>query len=287
MAVCSLVVWACSGMLSPAWVHNGVKCGELEAANRGLAYGDGLFETVLLKRGEPLWLLEHVDRLESGLKVIGIQLDRGLISSEIESELSRHQGQSAILKIIVYRKNTGRGYCPDTHVGERLLMVSAGPSENSNWHGGVKLAICQTPLATQTRLAGVKHLNRLEQVLAASELKQRRVDEGLMFTRDGKLIEATKSNVFLVNNNRLFTPVLDEAGVAGIMRDKILRYAATSGLAVVQTRLGVSDLREADEVFVCNSVFGIWPVTAIECYQKNIGPVSRQLQKEFEELFLD
>lgn len=267
------------------YLLNGRPGASLAPDNRGLAYGDGLFETLLVRAGRPVWLDAHLERLEQGCKLLKIQFDRRLISSEITQLIAALPAASAVLKVVLFRRADGRGYAPATSAAERLLMLSEGAASSAAWRQGAELIVCQQRLASPSVHPGVKHLNRLEQVRGAAELVQRGVVEGLMFDWRGALIEATRSNVFIVRDGILKTPGLEEAGVAGIMRAKVLQWARQNNQPCKVCRLGYSDLASADEIFVCNSVFGIWPVTKLECLSKSIGPVTRQLQQQFEELF--
>ncbi len=253
--------------------------------NRGMAYGDGLFETLPVFRGTPLWLEEHLARLQRDALRLSMDVDEAALRAEVMA-LLRDAPQYALLKIVLTRGAAGRGYAPSTRSCDRLLQLfpMAGP-EQGLWRDGVRLMLCQQRLARQPALAGIKHLNRLEQVLAAGELRDRGVAEGLMLDESGLVIEGTRSNVFLVKNARLVTPALKECGVAGIMRAKILEAAGELGLPIHIGAVQLADLQQADEAFVCNSVFGIWPVTALGCVHKPIGEVSRQLQRYFDANF--
>lgn len=274
-------------MTSPAgrYLLNGSPVAHLEVDNRGLAYGDGAFETLLLQQGQPLWLDAHLDRLQHACKLLKIQFDRSLISSEVLAFSGAFPAAVAVLKIVIFRQAQGRGYGPHSAIPERLLTLSPSAPQPDAWQGGVEVVICRQRLASPALLPGVKHLNRLEQVMAAAELLERAAPEGLMFDTGSALVEGTRSNVFLVRGGQLHTPALDRAGVAGIMRNRILAAAERLGICARVGRLSYSDLGHADEVLVCNSVFGIWPVTKIECLVKPVGPITRQLQQEFEECF--
>ena len=153
------------------------------------------------------------------------------------------------------------------------------------WRDGAKLMLCQTRLGENPALAGVKHGNRLEQVFAAAEVARSACDEGLMMDVSGCLVEGTRSNLFVISDGKLMTPSLLRSGVAGIMRNKIMAWAEANGVPCRERRFGPGILAKADELFVCNSVFGIWPVKAVGCVSRPIGPWSRTLQQEFESQF--
>lgn len=266
---------------------NGQLACSVDLDNRGLAYGDGLFETVLVRAGEPLWLAEHLQRLASGARRLQIPCDIDLLAFECSRLLLGVGPENVILKIVVTRGAVARGYSPLAAKSVRIVSLSPAGTSNSAtyWQQGVAIGVCQTRLARQTALAGIKHLNRLEQVLAAGEMQRRGFIEGLVLDDAGRIIEATRSNVFIVTAGCLHTPALNDCGVNGIMRQQILNVAARLGLKTKVAPLEMSALRSADEVFICNSVIGIWPVTKIECMHKGIGPVSGQLQREFESHF--
>jgi 4-amino-4-deoxychorismate lyase len=124
----------------------------------------------------------------------------------------------------------------------------------------------------------MKHLNRLEQVLARSEVPVEEATELLVFSSSGNLVSGTMSNLFLVRQGRLFTPKLDRCGVAGVMRRVILREAAATGLAVEESVLGEADLASADEIFITNARIGIWPIRTLDGREVGVGPVTRKLQ---------
>jgi 4-amino-4-deoxychorismate lyase len=254
--------------------------------NRGLSYGDGLFETVLICGGKPLWLDEHLQRLVEGAHRLAIPCNLALVTRDCSRLLADLGAADAILKITLTRGTVTRGYSPLPSASHRIISVSPVlPNPKARWQQGVAIGLCQTKLARQPLLAGLKHLNRLEQVLAAGEMQRRGFAEGLVQDEAGKIIEATRSNVFIVTAGKVVTPSLNECGVDGIMRQQIILAAERLGLEIKVAVVEMSALRSADEVFICNSVFGIWPVTKIECLHKTIGPVCRKLQWEFESHF--
>lgn len=263
---------------------NGQFCDLVSASNRGLAYGDGVFETILVRACQPLWLEDHLARLASGAKRLNILCDTSQIRRDCSLLLACLNTGAAVLKVVLTRGAVARGYTPYAAESDRILSVSAYTQSCQSWDDGIALGICQTQLSAQKRLAGIKHLNRLEQVLAAEELHRRGYNEGLMM-QDGLIVEGSRSNVFLVLDGKLFTPSLSRCGVDGVMRQRVLARAEQLGISVNIIEFGVSLLQRAEEVFVCNSVFGIWPVNKVECMHKQIGPVSRLLQREFHSYF--
>ncbi|WP_269620862.1 aminodeoxychorismate lyase [Zhongshania sp. BJYM1] len=265
-------------------LYNGRFSQQVGAESRGLAYGDGIFETVLVRGSRPLWLEEHLQRLASGAKQLGIPCDLVEIRRDCTILIASLDTPMAVLKIVLCRGHVSRGYTPHLSTPDRVLSISPYSQNCSAWNNGIALAVCQTQLSSQTRLAGIKHLNRLEQVLAAEELLKRGYQEGLMM-HGGRIIEASRSNVFFAVDGELVTPSLGLCGVSGIMRQQVLKHAANLAIPTRVCDLGISLLQQAEEVFVCNSVFGLWPVTKVECVHKEIGPISRLLQREFDSFF--
>jgi len=158
----------------------------------------------------------------------------------------------------------------------RIVSAHEYPSNVAEMaNNGVRARICDLRLASQPALGGIKHLNRLEQVLASAEAFAEGVTTGILLDREENIICAISANIFLVLEDRLLTPRLDRCGVRGVVRTRIL---AGFGARVEQRRLAIDMLSEADEVFICNSVHGIVPVCAIEQQEYPVGSVTRELQ---------
>lgn len=254
--------------------------------DRGLHYGDGLFETIAIIKGQsPLWDY-HVQRLSVGCQRLDIHCPEASLLLQEALQLCADE-EKAVLKIMLTRGEGGRGYrYPETLKATRILICYPWPDyAESNWHTGVDVTVCQTPLARQPRLAGIKHLNRLEQVLARNEWQADEYIEGLMLDTDGGLIEGTFSNLFLVRAGQLFTASLDHAGVAGVMREYIMKRAKSLAIDVNICQLRLEDALDADEVFICNSLIGIWPVKRLDSVEKFIGPITKQLQQQVQPIF--
>jgi 4-amino-4-deoxychorismate lyase len=181
-----------------------------------------------------------------------------------------------VLKIIITRGSGGRGYDPASVVTPtRLLLLHPWPEYPREYcESGVEVRLCETRLAGNPRLAGIKHLNRLEQVLARGEWRDPSIAEGLMLDAHDHVIEGTMSNLFLLRNGQLLTPDVSQSGVAGIIRGRILEAASDLGLKALVGEVECEDLYRADEVFLCNSVIGIWPVRALNNRRWNTMPVT-------------
>ena len=236
--------------------------------DRGLAYGDGLFETIsVIRREMPLWRY-HSERLLAGCKELKIpwnHADSVNLKEECLELLERNGRVHGIIKIIVTRGEGGRGYSPRSTSGPNRVVSCFDSAAASPGHqdDGVAVKICSTSLGHNRRLAGIKHLNRLEQVLATEEWHGSDYDEGLMRDCRGDVIEGTRSNLFLVRGGQLLTPSLEDCGVKGVMRRYILDQSAHMGIESSVRRVSLDCLEQSDEVFVCNGVHGIWPVVKL------------------------
>lgn len=229
----------------------------LPVDDRGLAYGDGLFETVLIRDGEPCLWDRHMARLARGCRRLGIPVPS-------RESLDRLPGQAGpglvVLKLIVTRGSGGRGYVPPAVTEPRLRwqFLPFAPIER-HWRDGVRVRHCSLRLSEQPLLAGLKHLNRLENVLARREWSEPDVVEGLLSDRAGRLIEATAMNVFWCRQGRWETPALTACGVAGTLRDALLEY-----MSIAEVSADATSLADVEALCLGNSVQGVWPVVRLD-----------------------
>jgi len=260
---------------------NGKQEDSIPVTDRGLQYGDGLFETIEVKDGYcPHWQ-HHIQRLARGCALLGIVMpDIDLLLNEAILVCSNQA--HAVLKIIITRGSGGRGYkIPEHSDATRILSIHPWPEyPDMNSREGVRLHLCHTILSTQPALAGIKHLNRLDQVMARREWDDPTIAEGLMSDAAGLVIEGTMSNLFAVRDGELFTPVISTCGVAGTMRERVIEAAAKVSITVTETTLRIDDLYTMDEMFICNSIIGIWPVRGLMSVSyASPGTITRQLQE--------
>ncbi|VAW90789.1 Aminodeoxychorismate lyase [hydrothermal vent metagenome] len=232
--------------------------------DRGLHYGDGLFETIAIKSGKAELLTEHINRLkESCDKLKFINIDFLKITKEIE--IKSKNITKGVLKLIVTRGIGGRGYTiPDTMEANYLILQYPWPEYSStNWINGVSVKKCKLVLSQQPCLAGMKHLNRLENIIAKMELINSDHIEGILCDTNQNVIEATSSNIFIVKDKRVFTPNLNLCGVSGVMRDLVIKRAVEIQLKINIKLVPYNILLNADEIFLTNSIIGIWPVSKL------------------------
>lgn len=259
--------------------------GQVALTDRGLAYGDGLFETLRLAPGAAPLAERHAARMAAGAARLGIPFDADRFWQAVDSLLA--PAEEGVGKIILTRGSGGRGYAPPanpqpTWLLQRFPLQRRDPA----WYTeGMELGVCVQRLSSNPALAGIKHLNRLEQVLAAGEVATHGWDDGVLLDVDGQPLELTSMNLFARFGSRLWTPDLSRAGVAGVARQWCLEQAAALGLETDHRPLRLSVLRDADEVFACNSVAGCLPVRKLAAWQWRAGETCRVLQTTFDKLF--
>jgi len=258
---------------------SGEETRRVDVGDRGLHYGDGLFETFAVRDGVPELWRAHLRRLAHGCARLGIPApDEGLLAREAGQVCS--SVKRGVLKIIVTRGSGGRGYRPPEQIQPTRVVALYPWPEYPDAYGseGVAVRACTTPLGRNPALAGLKHLNRLEQVLARGEWAEAEWDEGLMLDSDGHVVEGTMSNVFMVRAGGLVTPDLSQCGVAGVMRELIMDIAHGLGIGCNTERISLDELKKAEELFLCNSLTRIWPVRDVEGTRYGRGPVTQRIR---------
>lgn len=242
---------------------NGLPSDQMDARDRGVAYGDGVFRTLRLEAGEPVWWADHYAKLADDCASLDLACpDEVLLRSEVARVAA---GGAGVVKIIVTRGASARGYAPPGHpVITRIVLGAPLPA-----HAGADAPVdvcarwCDLRLARQPRLAGIKHLNRLEQVLARAEWDDPAIFEGLLCDDSGAVISGVMSNLVLAKGGTLRTPDLSASGVAGVARARLLRAAAATGLTLQVCRLTPDAILDADELMLCNSLIGVRRIAAL------------------------
>ena len=258
---------------------NGIPSDHLPLSDRGLHYGDGLFETLAVVGGKPQFWDRHMARLARGVSALGLP---GMDQSQlrVEADTLCAGCERGVLKIILTRGSGGRGYRPpEVCEPRRILSLHPWPEIPASWYDeGLQLRVCDMRLSRNRRLAGLKHLNRLEQVLARQEWSDPLIGEGLMLDEHDRVISGTQSNLFLVGSGGLRTPDLTWSGIAGIMRGLVLEQARTLGLPVQTTQLTLDDLAKADALFMTNSLWGLCPVARLNDKRYDLSAIPSQLR---------
>ncbi|MGR5170606.1 aminodeoxychorismate lyase [Vibrio owensii] len=264
------------------WV-NGLPQTHISLGDRSFQYGDGCFTTIKTKKGELEHWQAHVERMDACLKTLHIpfpdwsQVFDWVMKAVLNDEL-------AGIKIHISRGTGGRGYSPSGIEGPVVTISNfAFPSHYSSWQeNGVPLGVCRTRLGIQPLLAGHKHNNRIEQVLAKAEIEGAEFTDAVTLNVQNHVIETTMANLFWVKDKKVYTPDLSLSGVAGVMRRKVLEFLQTNGYPVQVATFELSDLLNADEVLMCNSLLGVAPVSGISTPDNKIdfpiGKLTRRLQ---------
>ena len=263
---------------------NGIKAGYIDINDRGLHYGDGLFETLLLADGKIQFFDEHMTRLQRGADKLGIRFPGvSTYLDDITTLATQSSASQQVIKLLLTRGSSERGYAiPDRVMPKRFTLLN-DYSLPAAFNSAIQARICKQTVSINRSLAGLKHLNRLENVLARAELDKTE-NEGLMLDDDGFVIEGSMSNLFIVKQGALSTPDLSRSGVDGIIREKILTLAKTENIKTSITRITAEDLFVADEVFICNSLIGLVPLNRIDTTEYKTGKLCSLLQPLLQQL---
>lgn len=265
------------------WV-NGEACTSLDVMDRGLSYGDGLFETMRVSGGRvPLWSY-HERRLVRSCDRLELPVDLALI----QEELRRHtEGiDSAVIRLTVTRGSSERGYMPPENPHPTIIVLRTQAPSTSDTASGIRAAVLQSRIGISPMLGGLKHLNRLEQVMLRKELSHLSdCHEALVLDSRDHVVEGVFSNVFLVKNYVMHTPEIQDAGVAGVMRAFLMDRAREVRIPSRVRTLTVADFIDADEIFFCNSVMGIMPVSEFLGREYRMGAVTLKLREEVTKVF--
>lgn len=268
----------------------------VNATDRGLNYGDGVFETLRVRAGKIRFWQAHMDRLEGGCKTLGFERpEQALLFREVQTVIAGRP--DGVVKIVITRgvpdSRASRGYAPPPDIPVTRVVSSyvlppgvetdiegvSKPDDRSHSPAGLHLRLCTLRLANQPLLAGIKHLNRLEQVMARAEWNDPAISEGILLDEQDNVVCGTASNLFVISAGQMLTPRLDRCGVRGVLRGEIIR-AFTARCE--QRRISLDMLEEADEVFLCNSVRGVMPVSRIDDWTYTIGTVTAEVREWLE-----
>jgi len=285
--------------MAPVTLVNGNQDQRLEVQDRGLSYGDGVFETIALRQGQVQLWSAHGQRLIKGLQSLGMvtntkaatQLVSHLIA-DIQAAYSLCAHADGVIKITVTRGLGERGYlAPQEPLCTRIVSLSPWPQGRAALSAtGVNARVCRHAWSTNPALAGLKHLNRLDQVLARNEWHDESVHEGIMLDQNGGVISGVMSNLFVEIQGRLLVPKLDQCGIAGVMAAQVRQLAVDLGIEVQQQAVCIADLARADAVFLTNSLNGIWPLVCLQRLDSSqllrwpVSPITSKLQQALAKL---
>jgi 4-amino-4-deoxychorismate lyase len=233
-----------------------------------------------MQAGRPVCWERQYAKLQRDCGALKIACPSALVLSSELQQLGKTQPEG-VAKIIISRGVSARGYAPSAQTETtRILSINppmAYPADFSK--SGVRMHACKVRLGHQVLLAGIKHLNRLENVLAASEWQDQDVPEGLLCDISGNVISGTRSNLFMLRGDILYTPNLSRCGVAGVQRDRVLDWSKQHGVSCKVVDFHMEELMQADELFLVNSIFGLWPVREIADYRRTQHPMAWKIQE--------
>ena len=244
-----------------------------------------MFRTLRAVQGKALHWPLHYLKLAQDCAIISLVCPaEALLRAELEQVLAKNP--EGVIKLIVTRGESARGYLPNKDaVATRIWDCFAMPNYPAEWATqGIKAQLCSLRLSLQPRLAAAKHLNRLENVLAAAELECSGAAEGLMLDSLGHLIEGTRSNLFLVSQGQLLTPDLQQCGVSGIQRGRVMAFASQQGIALKVGEIGLEQALQADELFLVSSIMGVWPIREFEQHRWQHFPYAAKIRHGLERM---
>jgi len=263
---------------------NGIAAEYVPVTDRGLHYGDGIFETIACEDTRAVFMDQHLQRMEESAGILNMAFPgRQWLEDDIGCLLTSNHGK-CVIKLILTRGSGKRGYrYEDNQPGTRVSMRSAWPEHVDRWQRhGISAGFCETPVSLNPLLSGIKSLNRLENVMASSELGKS-VDEGLMSDLDGNVIEGAMSNLFAVIEGSLVTPDLSRGGINGIIREQVIDIARNNHIKLDIRNIGKEELLVSNEIFICNSVIGICTVKQLEQQQYTQATITTTIKTELEQ----
>ena len=270
--------------MTPIVLINGAKQSKISIFNRNIQFGDGLFETCVIENKKILFWVNHFARLNKGCEQLKIsRVDESVWLSDVKKALSLCSYDRCVVKLILSRGESLRGYgFKDDIKPVRAVIVSE--LQKVTFNKSFCLEYCQSGYDSNPKLAGIKHCNRLEQVLARAGLKS---DEGIMLDENHNVISVTQGNIYAIHGNTLITPKLDKCGVEGTRRDVILDLAKLLGIKVKVDTLSVKELGQANEVFISNSIIGIQSISKIDDISFSENLITKKIKDAFTEKMED
>lgn len=261
---------------------NGIAEDHIAATDRGLHYGDGVFRTMRLRGGRILHWPLHLEKLRSDCAALGIACCNGEVILRDINAIARTTPE-CVVKVMITRGNGLRGYAPPAQGAPTRIVIATSLPVVSHTNAGIVLHLCKLRLGYQPALAGVKHLNRLENVIARGEWDDVAISEGLLCDQEGNAICGTMTNLFIVEGGALVTPDLSRCGVAGVTRLRVMQLARKSSLRCTMENIPLERVNDADEIFLVNSVVGLWPVVRLEQRQWQPDAVTAKVRSWLED----
>jgi len=264
--------------MRPIVLIDGEEQEKVSVFNRNMQYGDGLFETCITSNNQILFWMYHFSRLTAGCEKLNIKkIDEDVWLRDIKKAFSLSSEKSCVVKLILSRGNSLRGYGYKDDI-EPVRVVIISEMQQSLMNNEFALEYSKSGYHSNPQLAGIKHCNRLEQVLARSYLSS---NEAIMLDEKENVISVTQGNIYFIFGNKLLTPKLDRCGVVGSRRSLILELASSLKIDTLVSNISINQVQQADEVFISNSVIGIQPIQSIESYKLGKNPLTKKIRKAF------
>jgi branched-subunit amino acid aminotransferase/4-amino-4-deoxychorismate lyase len=259
----------------------------LLALERAIFYGDGLFETLRVCGGQPLFLGEHIRRLVEGAAVLGFAaaLEPEALACAVQETVAANEATEGSVRLTVIR-GRGPGLYPEASAPPLVLVTfrPGVPYAPELYVRGFKAIFVSFPRNERSPLVYIKSLNFLENILGKKEAAAKGADEGLFLNTAGYLCEGTVSNIFLVREQTLVTPDVASGLLPGVTRKVVIRLAREAGLTAAERPVRPEELFKADEAFLTNSLLEVMPLVAVEDRMIGVGkpgPVTRFLRERY------
>ena len=232
------------------------------ADNRGLRYGDGLFETMKLKNGRLLFEDEHFARLWNGMKVLQFEIPKHFTADSLLQEITQLAKKNGHENIVRVRLNVFRGdgglYDATNHSPNYIIQTWALPETNGEWNSnGLVLGIYREVKKSCDILCNLKHNNYLPYILAALNAKKEKWNDAIILNTNERICDTTIANIFVIKNEMISTPALSEGCVAGVLRKYLVKELESKQFQVKQSQIDIEELLSADEIFLTNSIYNI------------------------------
>jgi len=253
--------------------------------DRAFNYGDGVFTTMCVNNGHVELLPYHLRRLTHDTNVLGIAIDIPRLSDAIEHAVAIEISKAAsakrfVLKVHVSAGHGGRGYARDPHskATVRLTVHPYPAAYETLWSSGITAICAETRMAIQPLFAGVKHMNRLEQVFIKQEIARKPdVQDALVFDTEGNVVESSAGNVFFYQNGTWYTPAIDKAGVNGVVRQCLIEHMRASNTPVIEGSFTLNDVQSAHAIAITNAVLGVMWVSKLIVPPNDASPAKEHV----------
>jgi aminodeoxychorismate lyase len=236
--------------------------------NRGLRYGDGLFETIKMTNGKLLFEDDHFARLWKGLTILQFDLPKHFSPENLQEQIvalakKNEHTASARIRLNVFRGDGGL-YDAVNHSPNYFIQSWQLPESNRSLNSnGLVLGIYSDAKKTYDVLSNLKHNNYLPYLMGALHAKKQKWNDAIILNSADRICDTTIANVFIIKDEIIYTPSLTEACVAGVMRNYIIRNSKTAGFDLIEKEVTIEDVLQADEVFITNTIRNIQWVQSI------------------------